>query len=76
MPVGWGKGNTAAAAVIGAVAEAIERYAGSMPDRTRITWARPAELPGAVLDPREFALYDDAQLARPGFPFVRFDRQA
>jgi ribosomal protein S12 methylthiotransferase accessory factor len=73
MPAGWGKASTAAAAVVGAIGEAIERYAGSMPDPTRIVWSRPADLAGAVLHPREFALYDDDQLARAGFPFVRFD---
>src|SRR5262249_15435769 len=72
MPGGWGKGTTAAAAVVGAIGEAIERYAGSMPDPSRIVWSRPSDLPGAVLDPRELALYDDDQMARAGFPFVKF----
>jgi ribosomal protein S12 methylthiotransferase accessory factor len=73
MPVGWGKGNTAAAAVIGAVGEAIERYAGSMPDPARLVWSRPADLPGSVLHPRELALYRDDQFARADFPYVQFD---
>jgi thiazole/oxazole-forming peptide maturase SagD family component len=73
MPIGWGKGCDAASAVVGAVAEAIERYSGSMPDAARIIWSRPSELAGDVLHPRELALYSDDQFERPGFPYVRFD---
>src|SRR3954447_3433968 len=73
MPIGWGKGCNAATAVAGAVAEAIERYAGSMPNPERIIWSRPDELNGDVLHPGELALYADDQFRRPGFPYVRFD---
>lgn len=73
MPIGWGKGCNAAGAVVGAVAEAIERYAGSMPDPARIVWSRPDELTGDMLHPRELAPYADDQFKRPGFPYVRFD---
>jgi ribosomal protein S12 methylthiotransferase accessory factor len=73
LPVGWGKGFTAAAAVRSAFGEAIERYSASLPDISRITWRRLDELEGDVLDPRAFPLYDDEQYARPGFPYARFD---
>jgi ribosomal protein S12 methylthiotransferase accessory factor len=73
MPIGWGKGCDAASAVVGAVAEAIERYSGSMPDAARIIWSRPGELAGDALHPRELALYSGDQFERPSFPYVRFD---
>lgn len=73
LPVGWGKGMTLSGALLTAVGEAIERYAPSLPDPERIVWARPADLDGAFLDPRCFTLYSDAQYARDGFPFRRFD---
>ena len=73
MPVGWGKGTNAAEAVVGAIGEAIERYAGSMPDPERIVWSPPDRLAGEVLHPREFALYTDEQFECPEFPYVRFD---
>lgn len=73
MPIGWGKGCSAPNAVVGAIGEAVERYAGSMPDPARIAWLRPNELIGDVLDPRAFSLYANDQLERPGFPYVPFD---
>jgi ribosomal protein S12 methylthiotransferase accessory factor len=73
MPIGWGKGVTSRAAVIGAVGEAIERYAACMPNAARIVWEKIGDLAGAVLDPRQLPLYDEAQYGRRDFPFVRFD---
>jgi thiazole/oxazole-forming peptide maturase SagD family component len=73
MPVGWGKGLTPVEAVRGAVSEAIERYAASLPDPRRIVWRRISDLDGDVLDPREFALYTDQQYEQDGFPYARFD---
>jgi ribosomal protein S12 methylthiotransferase accessory factor len=73
MPVGWGKGITLSAAIIGAVGEAIERYSAFTADTSRIIWSRPAELSGDVLDPRSLALYSNEQYGRSDFPFVRFD---
>jgi ribosomal protein S12 methylthiotransferase accessory factor len=73
LPIGWGKGLDAATAVASAVGEAIERYAASLPDPSRIVWRRPDELDGDRLDPRAFALYADDQYASAGFPYVRFD---
>jgi ribosomal protein S12 methylthiotransferase accessory factor len=73
FPIGWGKGLTISGALLSAVGEAIERYAPSLPDVKRFVWARPDELDGERLDPREFALYTAAQYERGEFPFVRFD---
>jgi len=73
FPIGWGKGLTRADAFLSAVGEAIERYAPSLPDAARIVWKRPHELDGERLDPREFALYTEAQYQRGEFPFARFD---
>jgi ribosomal protein S12 methylthiotransferase accessory factor len=73
LPIGWGKGMTLSGALLSAIGEAIERYAPSLPDPDRIVWARPDDLDGAFLDPRDFALYSNAQYEREGFPFRRFD---
>jgi ribosomal protein S12 methylthiotransferase accessory factor len=73
LPIGWGKGMTLSGALLSAVGEAIERYAPSLPDPDRIVWARADALDGEFLDPRDFALYSDAQYDREGFPFRRFD---
>jgi len=75
LPVGWGKGLTAAEAVRSAFGEAIERYSASLPDPRRVSWRRIGELDGDVLDPRAFPLYGDEQYARAGFPFARFDAE-
>jgi len=73
LPLGWGKGLTATAAIMSALGEAIERYSASCVDPERIILARPAELDGEFIDPRCGGLYTDAQYARAGFPYVRFD---
>jgi thiazole/oxazole-forming peptide maturase SagD family component len=73
LPVGWGKGLSPANAVLSAVGEAIERYAASLPDRSKTIEARAADLDGPHLDPRRFALYSSEQYARPGFPFRAYD---
>ncbi|SDC16517.1 YcaO-like family protein [Actinokineospora iranica] len=75
LPIGWGKGMTRSAAIRSAVGEAIERYSASLPDSDRLAWARPADLDGEILDPREFALYEPEQYAAAGFPCVPFDRR-
>jgi ribosomal protein S12 methylthiotransferase accessory factor len=75
LPIGWGKGATRAEAIMSAVAEAVERYAPSLPEGDRLVWARPADLAGDVLDPREFPLYEPESYARPGFEFAAFDRR-
>jgi ribosomal protein S12 methylthiotransferase accessory factor len=73
LPLGWGKGLTISGAVLSAVGEAIERYAASLPEAGRIVWERPEDLEGEFLDPRDLALYTDAQYARADFPYCRFD---
>jgi len=73
LPAGWGKGLTISGAVLSAVGEAIERYSSSIIDPERIVWKRPDELDEDVLDPRRLDLYSEAQYARDGFPYVRFD---
>ncbi|MCG8918416.1 YcaO-like family protein [Actinokineospora sp. PR83] len=74
-PAGWGNGPTRRAALVSAVGEAVERYSASLPDPDRLVWARPADLDGEVLDPREFPLYEPEQYATPGFGHVPFDRR-
>jgi ribosomal protein S12 methylthiotransferase accessory factor len=73
MPTGWGKGLTLPDAVFGALGEAVERYAASLPNPSRIHWAKIDALDGEVLSPAAFPLYAEAQYACPGFPYVRFD---
>src|SRR4029077_9561619 len=57
LPLGWGKGLTATAAIMSALGEAIERYSASCIDPERIVLARPAELDGEFIDPRCGGLY-------------------
>ncbi|UVS80176.1 YcaO-like family protein [Actinokineospora sp. UTMC 2448] len=73
LPIGWGKGMDEATAIRSAVGEAIERYAASLPDPARLRWARPADLDGDVLDPRDLPLYEPQQYARTAF--VPFDHR-
>jgi ribosomal protein S12 methylthiotransferase accessory factor len=69
-----GKGPTVAAAMIGAVAEGLERYSASRVRPQDLRFARLDELPpDERLDPRDLGLYDDEQYERPGFPHARFD---
>lgn len=75
LPIGWGKGATQAEAILSAVGEAVERYAPSLPEAEKLVWARPADLAGDILDPREFPLYEPESYARPGFGFAAFDRR-
>ncbi|PPK66801.1 YcaO-like family protein [Actinokineospora auranticolor] len=75
LPLGWGRGTDPAQAILAAVGEAVERYSASLPDPRRVVWARPADLDGEVLDPREFALYEPEQYAAPGFGYAPFDRR-
>ncbi|MGH3861679.1 YcaO-like family protein [Actinokineospora sp.] len=75
LPIGWGKGATQAEAILSAVGEAVERYAPSLPEAERLVWARPADLAGDILDPREFPLYEPESYARAGFGFAAFDQR-
>lgn len=73
LPIGWGKGLSPANAVLSAVGEAIERYAASLPDRSKTVEARASDLDGVHLDPRRFALYSPEQYARADFPYRPYD---
>jgi ribosomal protein S12 methylthiotransferase accessory factor len=59
-------------AVDAALGEAAERYSLSFLPPERVLVRAAADLPGAV-PPARFGLFADDDLARPGFPFVRFD---
>ncbi|OLR94603.1 YcaO-like family protein [Actinokineospora bangkokensis] len=74
-PVGRGRGATERDAVLTAVAEAVERYSASLPDPDRLVWARPSDLDGDVLDPREFPQLDPLSYGTPGSGCVPFDRR-
>lgn len=56
-----------------AVAEALERYAGLVVDRRRLTVATAAELGSHALDPERIPRCSARELARPGCPVTRFD---
>jgi ribosomal protein S12 methylthiotransferase accessory factor len=73
LPAGWGKGITLEDALRSAVGEAVERYSASLPDPSRLVWARLGELDGEQLDPRDFPLYRPEQYARPEFPYVAYE---
>jgi ribosomal protein S12 methylthiotransferase accessory factor len=68
---GSGKGFTAVEAMIGAVGEAVERYAAARFDPRVIVRAPAAALGGDFLPPARLALYAEAQYAAPGFPYAR-----
>lgn len=69
-----GKGFSAGSALIGAVAEGLERYSASRVRPQDLRRASLDDLPvDSRLDPRDLGLYDAAQYARPGFPYARFD---
>jgi ribosomal protein S12 methylthiotransferase accessory factor len=67
-----GLGLDRASAVGAALGEAAERYSLSYLPEERVLRRSARELPGAV-DPARFGLFCTGDLARPGFPFVRFD---
>jgi ribosomal protein S12 methylthiotransferase accessory factor len=60
------------AAIGAALGEAAERYSLSFLPEERVVRRRARELAGSV-DPARFGLFCAADLARPGFPFARFD---
>jgi ribosomal protein S12 methylthiotransferase accessory factor len=61
------------AAEAAAIGEALERYSASFVSSDRLVVRAADRLPGAV-DPEAFALFHDAQLANPAFPFRPFRR--
>lgn len=74
LPIGWGKGLDLSGAIFSAVGEAVERYAPSIPDPSRLVWAAAQELTGDWLDTNP--VYSEEQYDRPGFPYVRFSPQS
>jgi ribosomal protein S12 methylthiotransferase accessory factor len=59
-------------AIAKAIGEAIERYCSAIYDVEGLPLARAADAPFECVSPSEFALFTDAQLASPGFPWVPF----
>ncbi|WP_437979195.1 TOMM precursor leader peptide-binding protein [Sorangium sp. So ce295] len=68
--VGTGKGTTAVDALIRAVGEAIERYASARVDKAEFLRASIVEMKGDFIAPERLGRYEEAQYARPGFPYV------
>ena len=68
-----GKGLAPAEAMVGAIAEAIERYSAARYRLADLRRAAFEEMDEDRLDPRLLCLYDDAQYDKPRFPFARFD---
>ncbi|KYF70543.1 TOMM precursor leader peptide-binding protein [Sorangium cellulosum] len=68
--VGTGKGTTAVDALIRAVGEAIERYASARIDRAGFLRASIVEMKGDFIAPERLGRYEEAQYARPGFPYA------
>jgi ribosomal protein S12 methylthiotransferase accessory factor len=58
---GSGKGFTEAAAIRGALGEALERYSGAAWNQDSVTYAKRGSLPNEALDPRELVLFDPSQ---------------
>ncbi|WP_438023347.1 TOMM precursor leader peptide-binding protein [Sorangium sp. So ce233] len=71
--IGTGKGFTAVEALVRATGEAVERYSASLVDRSALLRASVAEMKGDFIAPERLCLYDEAQYARPDFPFTRLD---
>ncbi|MFD2053442.1 TOMM precursor leader peptide-binding protein [Mesorhizobium calcicola] len=67
-----GKGMTRGEALVGALAEGLERYSATRVRDDIVTVAHIDGLVGERLDPRRMALYEDQQYDSVGFPFVRF----
>ena len=71
--LGGGSGPTSREARDAAVGEAVERYAASIVDPTRLVLASARELGADAIDPASFALFSERQYRSPGFPYARFD---
>ena len=70
---GFGRGVSAADAMISAAGEAVERYSAARRPAARLYDAALNDLAGDALDPCALCLYSARQYARRGFPYVRFD---
>ncbi|WP_437731219.1 TOMM precursor leader peptide-binding protein [Sorangium sp. So ce1335] len=71
--VGTGKGTTAIDALIRATGEAVERYSAGLFNKEELLRCPVAEMKGDFIAPERLCPYDEAQYARPGFPFARLD---
>lgn len=58
------------------IGEACERYAGGLYSEPTLITATREELGQEALPVEQLIAFSDAQYARPGFPFVRFDPRA
>lgn len=67
-----GVSTSARGAIAKALGEAVERYCSALFRYADLIWAAYRDLPGPATHPAGFALYDDAQYARPGFPWRPF----
>ncbi|WP_437752997.1 TOMM precursor leader peptide-binding protein [Sorangium sp. So ce1389] len=71
--LGTGKGITAVEALIRAVGEAVERYSSGLFRKEELLRSSVADMKGDFIAPEHLCLYDEAQYARPGFPYPRLD---
>jgi ribosomal protein S12 methylthiotransferase accessory factor len=67
-----GAGLSRSEAAAAAVGEALERYSASFVPTAALVPATARELGDEAVAPDRFALFSEAQHARPGFPFRRF----
>ncbi|MBV9544794.1 MAG: TOMM precursor leader peptide-binding protein, partial [Chloroflexi bacterium] len=70
---GSGKGTTEVEAMVGAAAEAIERYSASQYRRSNFRRASLKTLGDDALDPRGLCLYEAHQYEQPEFHYAAFD---
>jgi ribosomal protein S12 methylthiotransferase accessory factor len=59
--------------MLGAVAEAIERYCAAHCAPDSLTYARYIDIKDCAIDPRDFVLYSASQYSQPCFPYRPFD---
>jgi ribosomal protein S12 methylthiotransferase accessory factor len=62
--------------MVGAIAEAIERYSAYQIDPGRLVTASFAQLGERAINPTSLVLYSEGQYDSPGFPYQRFDPDA
>lgn len=70
---GFGRGVSAADAMLSAAGEAVERYSAARRPAAGLCYAAFDDLAGDALDPRALCLYSARQYSRRGFPYAPFD---
>ncbi len=71
--VGYGRAFAYEQALVSAIAEALERYAGMRPmGKDTVVRASRGELGDEALDPRLLGLPSEEQYSLPGFPYMRY----